>query len=391
MSSSKKRAANQQARDPAARGVATPGEARRPKDELKRPAAVAPKHEAGPSKKTILSWVAMGLGTLLILFLLYKRFIQKPYIKPMEARIVPVEKSEWQSAIDGERAMKSVKRLVDIGPRVAGTDGSVKAQQMIRAELEAAGITDIREQKFTDNTPKGDRSFTNLIGVLPGKQREGIALAAHYDSKLFEDFKFVGANDAASAVGVLFELARKLKAGAAEREITYYFIFFDGEEAFLFDWNQWERETGKPDNTYGSRHFVTKMEEQDYPIKALILLDLVGDKDYSLVDDDNFSRELMAIFKKSSLDVFGVDFFVQQKPVGDDHDPFVKAGIPAIDLIDFEYGRDGNLDYWHTPEDTLEKLSTRSLERTGTLVLKALPDVEAMVVKGMRTGTTRPK
>ena len=89
------------------------------------------------------------------------------------------------------------------GPRVAGTPGSVKAQELIKAELGAAGITDVREQKFTDKTPEGRGQLRRTsIGVLPGKRKEGIALAAHYDSKLFKEFNFVGANDAASAVVV---------------------------------------------------------------------------------------------------------------------------------------------------------------------------------------------
>jgi Zn-dependent M28 family amino/carboxypeptidase len=313
---------------------------------------------------------------------------------PIAQKPVLIEK-EWQSTVDGKRMMDSVKRLLDIGTRVAGSEGSIRAQQMIKAELGAAGITDVREQKFKDATPKGEKNFANIIGVLPGKQKEGIALAAHYDSKLFEEFKFLGANDAASAVAVLFELARKLKPGAADREITYYFIFFDGEEAFNEDWREWERDTAgeKQDHTYGSRYFVRKMDEEGYPIKALVLLDLVGDKDYSLSEHHSFSRELLAIFKNASKEVFGVDFFVQwHQELGDDHDPFVEKGIPAIDLIDFEYGRGGSLEYWHTQEDTIDKLSERSLERTGTLVLKALPEVENMVVKGLKAGaTTKPK
>jgi hypothetical protein len=371
------------AKNRAGKGPATANAGARHREDEPRVAPGGAGRASAVDKKQILTWILMGGVALIVGWFLYRKFIYKPYVQPVPAKPVLVEKA-WTSLIDGERAMASVKRLVDLGPRVAGTEGSLRAQQMIRAELGAAGITDIREQKFTEKTPKEDRTFTNLIGVLPGKRPEGIAIAAHYDSKLFEDFRFVGANDAASAVAVVFELARKLKAGAADREVTYYFLFLDGEEAFLFDWNQWERETGNKDNTYGSRHFVRKMDEEKYMVRALILLDLVGDKDYSLVADPEFSPELMAIFKDASKEALGVNFFVQERTVGDDHDPFVEAGVPAINLIDFEYGRDGNLDYWHTPEDTIDKLSARSLERTGTLVLTALPRVEAMVTKGLK-------
>ena len=127
------------------------------------------------------------------------------------------------------------------------------------------------------------------------------------------------------------------------------------------------------------------MEEEKYPIKALVLLDLVGDKDYSLVDyPTDFSPELTAIFKNASIETFGVNFFTQTPPdLEDDYVPFMAEKIPVIDLIDFQYGPSG-LEYWHTPEDTIDKLDQRSLERTGTLVLAALPDVEKMVAKGLQ-------
>lgn len=376
--SSKKRAAQQAAG------------ARRDNDARNEESIAAAERAA--ARKKLLTTIGTIALIALVAAIVYFRWIHKPYVKPMEPNPQELERKDWPSLIDGNRAMASIKRLLDLGPRVAGTEGSVRAQQMIKAELGAAGITDLRDQKFTDKTPKGDREFTNIIGVLPGKRPEGIAVAAHYDSKLFEDFKFVGANDAASAVGVLFEIARKLKA-MPDRELTYYFLLFDGEEAFLFEWGQWESETEQIDNTYGSRYFVRKMDDENYPIKALVLLDLVGDIDYSLANSDDFSRELLAIFKKASTDTFGVDFFVQRHAdLGDDHDPFVKKGIPAIDLIDFEYGPAGTRAYWHTQEDTIDKLSVRSLERTGTLVLKALPEVEKMVSKGLPAGTTtKPK
>jgi glutaminyl-peptide cyclotransferase len=373
--SAKKRAANQMNRP-------NP-EARRPKDEP-RPAPAQP---APSGKKGILKWILISLVGLLLVAAIWKKIFppapKKLPPKPME------QETQWESTVDGARMMKQVERLLAIGPRVAGTEGSRRAQEMIKAELGAAGITDIREQSFTEKTPEGDVKFTNIIGVLPGKQPEGIALAAHYDSKLFKDFHFVGANDAASAVACLFEIARKLK-GVADRDFTYYFIFFDGEEAFLEHWDDWKNQTGNEDNTYGSRYFARNMTDATYPIKTLILLDLVGDKDYSLRDDEvNFSRELVAIFKKASVKTFGVDFFVQRGTVGDDHIPF-KDLMPVIDIIDFEYRSPTNVEYWHTKEDTIDKLSARSLERTGTLVLAALPEVEAMVRKTVRPAS-RPE
>jgi glutaminyl-peptide cyclotransferase len=363
------------------------------RDDAGRAAVAATPADAKPGRKHVLN-IVLALLAILVLWALWRKW--NPPLPPrLPPKPIEQEKADWTSTVDGPRMWSMLKRFLDQGPRVAGTPGSLKAQAMIKAELGAAGITDIREQKFTEKTPVGDVNFANIIGVLPGKRREGIAIAAHYDTKDLKELpNFVGANDAASAVVVVFELARKLKAQAGERDLTYYFVFFDGEEAFRFDWTDdpgsmephanWERETGQPDNTYGSRYFARKMRDEDtYPVKALVLLDMVGDKDYSLAQSADFSPELVAIFKKASIDTFGVDFFVQAMrgpgSLRDDFTPFLAEKVPCIDLIDFEYGPLGNLDYWHTHEDTLDKLSQRSLERTGTLVLAALPAVEAML------------
>jgi glutaminyl-peptide cyclotransferase len=376
--SAKKRAANQMNQG---------AEFRRPRAEAEKAAVAAP-----PPKSTKSMLLTAGLVILaaLVLWSLYRKLNPTPPTplppKPME------QEKKWESLVEGGRMWDMLKAFLAIGPRVAGTPGSLQAQARIKAELEAAGIRDIREQKFTAKTPEGQVSMTNVIGILPGKNREGIAIAAHYDSKLFREFQFVGANDAASAVVVLFELAKKLAAGAADREVTYYFVFFDGEEAFKPDWRDWEEETKELDHTYGSRHFVKKMDEDGYAVKALVLLDMVGDKDYSLVDVPDFSPELTAIFKKASADAFGVNFFTQTpRGMEDDYVPFLAEKIPVIDLIDFLYGPSGQ-EYWHTPEDTIDKLDKRSLERTGTLVLTALPSVEKMVSKALQAGpATKPK
>jgi hypothetical protein len=364
------------------------------KDE---PAKAAPAaHEAGSRKKLLVN-ILLGLVVLAVAWAVWRKF-NPPEPPKVPPKPIEMEKPDWKSTVDGPRMWGMLERFLKQGPRVAGTPGSVKAQELIKAELGAAGITDIRDQKFTDKTPIGDVSFNNVIGVLPGKRKEGIAIAAHYDSKHLPELpSFVGANDAASAVVVVFELARHI-AQWKDRELTYYFIFFDGEEAFRFEWRDdprsgapdanWEAETGQPDNTYGSRHFVRKMRESDaYQVKALVLLDMVGDKDFSLANSTDFSPELLSIFVKASKAIFGVDFFCQpQGSMGDDYVPFMAEKIPVIDLIDFEYGPIGNLDYWHTHEDTIDKLSQRSLERTGTLVLAALPDVEKMVLRGLAAG-----
>jgi hypothetical protein len=344
--------------------------------------AAAPAAEAGSRKKLVVN-ILFGLLILFLIWAVWRKF-NPPAPPKVPPKLVEIEKPDWKSAVDGARMWSMLERFLKLGPRVAGTPGSERAQDLIKAELGAAGVSDVRFQKFTDKTPNGDVNFTNVIGVLPGKRKEAIAIAAHYDSKELKEFPFVGANDAASAVVVVFELARQI-AQQKDRELTYYFIFFDGEEAFLFDWKSWEDAGNGQDHTYGSRYFVRKMREDDtYQVKTLVLLDMVGDKDYSLANSTDFSPELLSIFVKHSKATFGVDFFIQPHgQMGDDYTPFMEEKIPVIDIIDFEYGPAGNLDYWHTHEDTIDKLSQKSLERTGTLVLAALPDVEKMVLRGL--------
>ncbi len=332
-----------------------------------------PIQPAAAPKSRMPAWLPWAGLIALAALVVWAKWPRDPERVPEK---VQEKEKAWTSTVDGKAIMSSVERILNIGPRVAGTEGSKAAQRMIKAELAAAGVADIREQPFTAKTPKGEFAMTNLIGVLPGKRPEAIALAAHYDSKYFEGFKFLGANDSASAVAVLFELARKLKA--RENEVTYYFVFLDGEEPFNVDWGN--QEDGTPDNTYGSRYLAKNM--RDYSMKAFVLLDMVGDADWSLVrDPKSCSAQLISIFEEASRDVFGVNFLVQQTEVSDDHIPFKEAGVLAMDLIDFEYGPNGNREYWHTPKDTIDKLSVRSLERTGTLVLAALPKIEAIVIR----------
>ncbi|HYC77976.1 MAG TPA: M28 family peptidase [Planctomycetota bacterium] len=346
-----------------------------------RRAAAAPPSPPTPEEKpsgpmgTILLVIVLGVAGVVA----WKKFAPKT-VQPKEGAVVQEKEIAWTSEVDGARAMEIAKRLCF--PRVAGTPGSKAARELLKAELQAAGIDQFHEQAFTAKTPLGEREFVNCWGVLPGKRKEGVALAAHYDSKHYERFAFVGANDAASACGLVVELARKLRERRTEpAELSTYFVFFDGEEAFHEHWG--DQEDGTPDHTYGSRHMAARPD--DPPIKALILMDMVGEEDISFVDDsEGFAPELLHIFKETSRKTFGKNFFTQRTGVVDDHVPFMKAGVPSIDLIDFKFGvpeSDGSHGHWHTPNDTPDKLHRRGFDLTGTLVLKALPDVERTVVK----------
>jgi glutaminyl-peptide cyclotransferase len=344
-------------------------------------AAPPPEPEAPSTQARLLNAAITVVLLGIVAFVVWKKFNPPAPVQMTSHDVQEVEKA-WKSEVDGARALDLAKRLCALGPRVAGTEGSRAARELIKAELALAGITKVDEQSFKEKTPKGEVEFTNLIGILPGKRPDAIAIAAHYDSKPFDEFHFVGANDAASAVAVVVELARKFAAEKRERELTTYFVFFDGEEAFNKEWGT--QEDGSPDHTYGSRYLASRLKT--YPIRTLILADMVGEKDISFADDENSDPTLRQLFKETSREVFGVNFLKQKITISDDHQPFIEAGVPAIDLIDFEFGigqGTGAYGHWHTAEDTVDKLDQRGFDVTGTLIWKAFPRVEKKVLKGL--------
>jgi len=192
-------------------------------------------------------------------------------------------------------------------------------------------------------------------------------LATHYDTKLMAGKNFIGANDAGSSTGLLLELARVL--APRSDPFDYWFVFLDGEEAFV-EWSTF-------DSTYGSRHLAKRWQaEGTVPkIRALILLDMIGDKDLDIFYETNSTKRLMNLVRDTAAKI-GLQSIMSSYPsaVEDDHLPFLDVGIPSVDIIDLNYGP-GN-SYHHTLEDTLDKISSDSLEKTGKLVLAVLEELQ---------------
>jgi hypothetical protein len=274
---------------------------------------------------------------------------------------------------DGNRAFKDAADQVAIGPRPAGSEGARRAQNHIIARLEAAGLT-VRQDAFTASTPAGDLAMKNIMGVLPGVRPGVIVIGAHYDTKRLEKVRFVGANDGAAGVGAVLELARTLAARGKPR-YTYWFVFFDGEESI----GEWSKE----DSLYGSRHLVDTLRAQKLlgGLRAMILLDLIGDKDLTIQRESNSYGTIREIIWKKAAELgHGGNFLPGYVTVADDHLPFIEVGIRAVNLIDFMYGdRKVPGKYWHTPEDTLDKISPKSLQTVGDVVLASLPEIEALI------------
>jgi len=276
----------------------------------------------------------------------------------------------------GERAFEHVRRLVELGPRPVGSEAHARMRAYIVAELKAYGLS-VRTMEFRAQTPLGEKPMVNIIAEHSGASEEVIILASHYDTKLFTDFSFVGANDGGSSTGALLELARVLAARPEKPSFTLWFVFFDGEEAFV-SWSP-------TDSKYGSRHMVEELERsgQLSRIRALILLDMIGDKDLDIVRDAYSTRWLQDILWETARQLGYERHFTDRETfVDDDHVPFLHKGVPAVDLIDFNYGLWNR--YWHTADDTLDKVSPRSLKIVGDVVLRALPRIEAALAAAGR-------
>ena len=275
-----------------------------------------------------------------------------------EAQIAPAKPSRFDS---GE-AWEHLRQQVAFGPRPSGSVALTQCRQYILAQLKAAGIT-TREDAFDSDTPLGRVRMVNIIATIPGRRTDRIALATHYDTKLFREFRFVGASDGASSTAAVLELGRVLKA--QQNEFTIELVFFDGEEAVV-EWRE-------GDNTYGSRHYVESAKKANTlgSLKAFILLDMIGDRNLNIRRDSNSTKWLTDFVWASARKLgYASSFPNDETTIDDDHMPFVRAGVPSLDIIDLDYPA------WHTVQDDLDHVSARSLQVVGDVVLDALPDIQ---------------
>ncbi len=268
--------------------------------------------------------------------------------------------------LSGENAMEYVRTQVSFGPRPPGSEALQKCREFISNELQSFGYR-VEDDAFTAETPYGPIRMHNLVARKGDGENGAIVLASHYDTKLMEGKHFVGANDAGSSTGLLLELARVLSS--KEDPLDYWFLFLDGEEAFV-EWSTF-------DSTYGSRHLAKRWQQEGVAgkVRALILLDIIGDKTLDIFYDINSTPWLMdLVWEKAGRIGLESHLSLYKSSVLDDHIPFLDIGIPCVDIIDLNYGP-GNV-YWHTEEDTLDKISPESMEKVGRLVLEILPEIQ---------------
>lgn len=268
--------------------------------------------------------------------------------------------------LSGEQALDYVGQLVAITPRHSGSPGAEEAARLLRDAV--APFTDTcTVDRFQEQTPDGLLTFHNVIAVRRGDGPETVILGSHFDTKSGISDTFQGANDSGSSSGLLIELARILHQHP-RLPFNVVFAFFDGEESI--------QEYGPQDGLHGSRHYVRQLEDEGglNTVRAVIILDMIGDKDLTVTIPRNTSKALTALAFAAARDE-GVRqrFRLADGSILDDHVPFHGKGIPTLNLIDFEYGTAPGLnDLWHTEDDNLGNISAESLQTVGRVTLRIL-------------------
>jgi glutaminyl-peptide cyclotransferase len=267
---------------------------------------------------------------------------------------------------DGAKAYQHVAKIVSFGPRPPASEGIHQVQDYIREQLKSYGCT-VGEDDFHASTPVGEVTMKNIIGKAPGTGPGIILLLTHYDS-LSSVQNFVGAEDSASSDGVMLEMARLL-CGKKEPN-SVWIAFLDGEEAFV-DWDKDE------DHTYGSRELAARMAVSGdlKRVKAVILADMIGQYGLAIPREGNSTKWLSDLVWKTAGHLGYGDVFVSRsETISDDHQPFLSRDVPAVDIIDWDGFQ--NPKYWHTPQDTLDKVSPRSVAIVGHVILETVNELQ---------------
>jgi len=274
--------------------------------------------------------------------------------------------------IDSARAMQYVKEIVKFGPRSLGSLNHKKVEDYLDNHLKGDQVED---DSFTAKTPVGDFPVHNIVAKFPGKKDGVIIVASHYDTNYpLRNTPYVGANDGASTSGLLLELANQLR-GKTRDGYSVWLVWDDAEEAMVPDTQM----DFMADSLYGITHLADKWKADGTlkKVKAFILADMIGDADLDIDRDLNSTPWLEDVVGEAANRLgYQSHFFARTNKVSDDHLPFMDRGVPSADLIDFTYGY--NNVFWHTPQDTIDKLSPKSLEISGNVILESIDILDKM-------------
>jgi len=264
---------------------------------------------------------------------------------------------------DGAKAYDFTTKIVSFGPRPPTSDALHRSQEYIHAQLQSFGCT-VDEDDFHASTPVGELAMKNIVAKMPGEGKGIILLLTHYDTLKMDNF--VGAVDGGSSTGLMLEMARVICGGKKEPNAVWI-AFVDGEEA-LVNWNK------DNDNTYGSRQMAALMAASGdlKRIRAVILADMVGPKNPRFLRDSNSTDWLTDLVWNTAAHLGYQSVFIDgDTPVSDDHESFLNRRVPAVDIIDLI-----DYPYWHTTQDTMDKVSARSLAIAGHVILETVNELQ---------------
>jgi glutaminyl-peptide cyclotransferase len=269
---------------------------------------------------------------------------------------------------DADRAMKYTEEIVKLGPRPIGSANHKKVEDYFLAHLKG---DEVESDSFTADTPEGKFPVRNIIAKFPGAKDGIIVIASHYDTNYpLRNTSFIGANDGAATSALLLEFANQLR-GKPNNGYSVWLLFTDAEEAV----KSWTND----DSVYGTKHLAAKWQEDGTAkkIKAFLLADMIGDADLDIDRDKNSTPWVQSVVYEAATRLgYQSHFFVRDNAIFDDHGPFMKIGVPCADIIDINYGYNGV--FHHTTQDTLDKLSTKSLGISGSVILETVRILERM-------------
>ncbi len=268
--------------------------------------------------------------------------------------------------INGNHVMQYVKEVVALGSRPVGSPGHAKVEQYILSKLKGV---DVEQDKFTAQTPVGKFPINNIIAKFPGRKDGIIVVAGHYDTNYPLPKAYVGANDGGSSTALLLALADQFR-GKERDGYSVWLVWTDGEEAFV-NWTA-------SDSLYGTKHLAQKWQQDGTAkkIKAFILVDMIGDADLDIQKETNSTPWLSELVYQAATNLgYQSHFYEVRAAIDDDHLPLLKIGVPAVDIIDLDYGY--NNVYHHTVQDTIDKLSPQSLAISGDVVLETIRLLDA--------------
>lgn len=264
--------------------------------------------------------------------------------------------------IDSARAMQYTKEVTAFGARPVGSENHKSLENYILSHLKG---DEVESDTFTAETTEGKSPVHNIIAKFPGAKDGTIVIAGHYDTNYpLRNAGYVGANDGGSSTAILLEIANQLR-GKKRDGYSVWLVWTDGEEA-MKTWSA-------TDSLYGTKHLAERWQKDGTAkkIKAFLLADMIGDADLN-IEQEGYSTPWLEdlIYQAATHLGYQSHFFGRKIEVDDDHLPFLKIGVPSADLIDLDYGYENV--FHHTPQDTLDKLSPKSLQIVGDVILQTV-------------------